>query len=484
VSAADLAGRLDAAEAVNAARGALGDRDDAWIVGGAIRDALLGGEVRDIDLAIAPGAERDAARAIADKVGGFAFPLSEEHATWRAVAQDESWHADVTALRGDSIEADLGARDFTLNAVAVPLGGGEPIDPAGGIADAHEALLRAASPQAFSDDPLRLLRLVRLAASYGFRVQPDTAELARAGAASAADPAGERQFAELRQILAGPDPLRGLKLMDELGLTASVLPEVEELKGVVQTPNHHLDVHGHTLAVLENLLEIEADMSRFSGAAADDMAELLGEPAGDGLTRGGALRFGALLHDIGKPATRADRGPHVTFVGHDKTGAEIIAAICKRMRTSRDLSRHLQGLARHHLRLGFMVHERPLSRKAIYDYLKATEPVGADITLLTAADRLAARGEGPIASDEMIEAHLELVREMLPEAIAWHRSPPTPPLNGDQLAAEIGLRPGPEMGEILERLREASFSGEVGDRDEAIELARELASGVDQASSP
>jgi poly(A) polymerase len=472
---AEVEARLSAAESVKVARGALGERDDAWIVGGAIRDALLGGEVIDIDLAIAPGAERDAARAIADRAGGFAFPLSEEHATWRAVAPDESWHADVTALRGDSIEADLRARDFTVNAVAVPLSGGEPLDPTGGIADAEEALLRAASPQSFSEDPLRLLRLARLASGYGFSVQPDTAELARAEATRAAEPAGERQFAELRQLLAGPHPLRALELMDDLELTASVLPEVEDLKGVVQTPNHHLDVHGHTLAVLENLLEIEEDLPRFAGAAADDMAELLSEPAGDGLTRGGALRFGALLHDIGKPATRADRGPYVTFVGHDGTGAEIIADICKRLRTSRGLSQHLQGLARHHLRLGFMVHERPLSRKAIYDYLKATEPVGADITLLTAADRLAARGEGPIASDEMIEAHLELVREMLPEAIAWHRQPPQSPVNGDELAGELGLRPGPEMGEILENLRAASFAGEIEGKNAALALARSLA---------
>ena len=185
------------------------DRDDAWIVGGAVRDALLGGEVRDIDLAVAPGAERDAARAIADTVGGFAFPLSEEHATWRAVAQDESWHVDVTALRGDSIEADLGARDFTVNAVAVPLGGGEPIDPAGGLADAQEALLRAASPQAFSDDPLRLLRLVRLAAGYGFRVQPDTAELARAGRRARPSPPASASSPSCARSSPGPTRCAG-----------------------------------------------------------------------------------------------------------------------------------------------------------------------------------------------------------------------------------------------------------------------------------
>ena len=298
--------------------------------------------------------------------------------------------------------------------------------------------------------------------------------LARASARLASEPAGERQFAELRGILCGPEPIRGLGLMDELGITGVVLPELEALRGIAQTANHHLDVHDHTLAVLEHLLEVEADLPRYAGDTARQIGDLLAEPLSDEVTRGCALRFGALLHDIGKPATRAMHDGRVTFIGHDSAGAEVIASICDRLKTSAKLSEHLQGLARHHLRLGFMVHERPLSRRAVYSYLRATDPVSADVTLLTAADRMAARGEGPIASDEMIAAHLELVREMLPEAVAWRADPPAPPLDGNDLASEIGLTPGPRMGEILEELRVASFAGELADRDAALELAREL----------
>ncbi|MDP9227787.1 MAG: HD domain-containing protein, partial [Actinomycetota bacterium] len=305
-------------------------------------------------------------------------------------------------------------------------------------------------------------------------LEPGTLSLARADAARAAEPAGERQFAELRGILTGPDPLRALALMDELGITAPVLPELDALRGVVQTPNHHLDVHGHTIAVLERLLEVESDLPRFAGEAADEVAALLAEELADGLTRGGALRFATLLHDIGKPATRAERDGYVTFIGHDRAGAEMIASVCSRLRTSRALSSHLQGLALHHLRLGFLVRDRPLSRRRIYDYLSATEPVGPDVTLLTVADRLASRGEGPIASEEMIDAHLALVREILPEALAWHAAPPTPPLSGNELAAEIGLQPGPRMGEILEQLRAAQFAGELSGPDEAVALARRM----------
>ena len=235
--------------------------------------------------------------------------------------------------------------------------------------------------------------------------------------------------------------------MDELELTAVVLPELEALRGVVQNPNHHLDVLGHTLKVLEEWLAIESDLpSLRRRPRRGDRRRFLAEPLADELSRGEALRFGALFHDLGKPETRADAGSYVTFIGHDEVGARITAEICSRLRTSRRLSAHLQGLALHHLRLGFLVHQRPLSRRAVYEYLRATEPVGADVTLLSAADRLAARGPARSPAPEMIEAHLELAREMLADALAWHRDgPPPPPLSGDELA--VGARPAPGPGD-------------------------------------
>jgi poly(A) polymerase len=473
---APLEDALASAPSIAAARTALEEEPGAaWLVGGAIRDALLGEPVADADLAVEPGHEETAARAIARVAGGTAFPLSEEHATWRAVTSTDGWHVDVAALRAETIEDDLRARDFTVNAIAIPLTGGDPIDPTGGAADCEARLLRVTSSSAFRDDPIRLLRACRISAAFGLAIDPETIELARSDAAHAADPAGERQFAELREIVAGRDPLRGLELMDELGLTPVVLPELEGLRGVVQNPNHHLDVYGHTLAVLEEWLGIEADIPAFAGDLAGEIEEFLAEPLADELTRSGALRFGALFHDLGKPETRAEGSGYVTFIGHDEVGARIIAGICRRLRTSRRTSGYLQGLALHHLRLGFLIHQRPLSRRAVYDYLVATEPVSADVTLLSVADRLAARGEGPLASPEMVEAHLDLAREMLRDALAWHRDgPPRPPLSGDELEDELGLAPGPEMGRVLEELRAEAFTGEISGRAQALERARQL----------
>ena len=467
-----LADRLLAEPLVAAARRALDGGEGAWVVGGAVRDAALGREVADLDLAVAgdPGA---AAKAIGREIGEHAFELSAEFGTWRVASAERAWQVDVTVLRAADIAADLADRDFTIGAVAVPLGGGEPLDPFGGLADLEQRRLRAVGEGSFESDPLRLLRAARLAAELRLEIDPGTAALARAGAARAAEPAGERQLAELRQLLGGPDPLRALALLDELALTAVVLPELEELRGVEQGPNHHLDVHGHTLAVLEHTLEVERDLPRFAGARAAETGALLAEPLADEMSRGTALRFGALLHDIGKPATRAEVDGFVGFRGHDEVGAGIIGRICARLRASRRLTQHLQGLTRHHLRLGFLIAEAPLPARRVHDYLRATEPVAADVTLLTVADRLSARGHGPIARPEMVEAHLALARTLLAAALDWHREGPPPALiRGDELAAALDIEPGPRLGAVLAELEAARYAGEIEDRDGALEHAR------------
>jgi len=467
-----LPDRLLGEPLVAAARRALAGGEGAWVVGGAVRDALLGEAVADLDLAVA-GDPGSVAKAIAREIGEHAFELSAEFGTWRVASSEHSWQVDVTVLRGESIEADLADRDFTIGAFAVPLAGGEPLDPFGGVADLEARRLRAVGEASFQTDPLRLLRAARLAAELRLEIDPETAALARAAATRAAEPAGERQLAELRQLLGGPDPLRGLALLDELGLTAVVLPELEELRGVGQGPNHHLDVHGHTLAVLEHTLEIGRDLARFAGGRAEEASALLAEPLADEMTRGTALRFGALFHDIGKPATRAEMNGFVGFRGHDQVGAEIIAGICGRLRASRRLTRHLQGLTLHHLRLGFLIPEAPLPARRVHEYLRATEPVAADVTLLTVADRLSARGHGPIASPEMVEAHLALASQMLAAALDWRRDgPPAPLLRGDELATALGIEQGPRLGEILAELEAAQYSGEVSDREGAVEHAR------------
>ncbi|MDQ3725581.1 MAG: HD domain-containing protein, partial [Actinomycetota bacterium] len=258
-----------------------------------------------------------------------------------------------------------------------------------------------------------------------------------------------------------------------LGLLRAVLPEVADLHDVKQSHYHHLDVYGHTIEVLERQIEIEGRLEELFGALGPRLPALLDEPLADEMDRRAALRFGALLHDIAKPATRAERDGFVGFRGHDEVGVEVIAGICRRLRASRRLTQHLQGLTRHHLRLGFLIAEMPLPPRRVHAYLRATEPVAVDVTLLTIADRLSARGHGPIASPEMVAAHLQLAREMIAAGLDWRREgPPSPLLRGDEIAAELGIEPGPELGSALAELEAAQYAGEVTDRAGALQHLR------------
>jgi poly(A) polymerase len=454
---------------IDVLREALGG-ERAWLVGGALRDRLLGRPTPDLDV-IVDGDVRGAARRLGRGLGGASFELSDQFGAWRIVARDRGWQVDITPLQGGSLEADLGARDLTVNAMAEPLSGGELVDPYGGARDLAERRLRMVSAAAFAADPLRTIRVARLATELHFEVESATADAVRAHAAGLGDVAPERVFAELRRIVAADDAVDGVMLVDELGLTAAVLPELAELRGVEQTAYHHRDVHGHTL-------DLERDPASALGtdALAEPVQALLAEPLADQLTRGGALRFAALLHDVAKPRTRTEfPDGRVGFPNHDEQGAEMARAALARLRASERLRAHVAALTRHHLRLGFLVHDMPLDRRAIYRYLVACEPVEADVTLLSVADRLATRGR---KADEAIARHLELARQVLSEALARRAAGPLPPLvRGDELANELAIARGPRLGELLAMIAEARFAGEVSTRDEALALARAALAG-------
>jgi poly(A) polymerase len=453
--------------------------EPAWLVGGAVRDRALGRATDDYDVAV-QGDARSLARGLANATEAHVFPLSEAFGVWRVVARDRAWQVDVLPVVGGSIGADLAGRDFTINAIAEPLAGGPYVDPFGGMSDLRDRRLRMVAPSAFVEDPLRTLRLARLACELDFSVERETAGAAAASATALAGVAPERVFAELRRILIAERALDGLALLDELGAMAIVLPEVSRMRGVEQNVYHHLDVYEHTRQVLARVIELERGPELWFGEHAEAVARFLAEPLANELTRGQALRFGALLHDAAKPATRGVTAEgRVTFIGHDAVGAELAASVLTRLRASERLREHVAALTRHHLRLGFLVHEMPLDRRAIYRYLRACEPVEVDVTLLSVADRLATRGR---VSDEAIARHLQLARQLVGEALAWRTRRPRPPVRGDELARAVGLRPGRELGRILEELEEASFAGEITSREQAIERARELLAGSGSAT--
>jgi putative nucleotidyltransferase with HDIG domain len=263
--------------------------------------------------------------------------------------------------------------------------------------------------------------------------------------------------------------------MGELGAIGVVLPELDAMRGVQQSHYHHRDVYGHTLEVLDRVVALSG--SDLVETVGDEHAEavraLLDEPLADGLTRGEALRWGALLHDAAKPATRAVRvlDRRVTFLGHDVLGADLARDVLGRLRASVRLRDHVAALVRHHLRLGFLVHEpQPLSPDTVFSYLTACDPVEVDVTLLSIADRLATRGA---KAEQAIEVHMALARRMLGNALRWRaEGPPTSLLRGDELAAELHIPLGPRVGELLAELARAQYTGEVETREQALEFAR------------
>jgi poly(A) polymerase len=463
--------RIGRQPVVLAARAGLGTSQTVWMVGGALRDALLDtGPLRDLDLVVS-GDAATPARAIARASRRPAFPLSEQFGAWRVVG--DGWLIDVTPMQGERIEDDLALRDFTVNAMAMPLFGGPLVDPFDGKRDIRERTLRLVAPDAYERDRLRPLRLVRFATELGFDVDPQTASLTRDWGPRVVEAAGERVFAELRRIVVAPRAADGLLLASELNVLGAVLPELDALHGVEQSQFHHLDVYDHTIEVLSSLAKIDANLADYFPDDAQQLRALLDEPLADELTRGQALRFAALLHDIGKADTRrlTDSG-RVTFIGHDALGADMVRKIAGRLRMSERLREFLAQITRHHLVLGFLVHERPLSQRAVYRYLKLCSPVEVEVTLLTCADRLATRGKN---ADAAIEAHLDLARQLMSAALRWRaEGPPRAPLRGDELAHELGIEPGPDLGRLLVELEEASYAGEVTTADQAVEYARRL----------
>lgn len=443
-----------AAAVVAAARAVLEGGRPAWLVGGCVRDELLGLPVEDVDIVVESGADAFS-RALAERLGAAAFLSSEAYGAWRVVLGE--LRVDVTPLGGLGIEDDLARRDFTVDAMARPLAGGELLDPWAAAAIWRRGDCASAGPTALADDPLRILRLARLA--YGLRLSPDAEAVAAATAASPglALVSGERVRDELNAVLATGDAADAIRDLAAWGALAVVLPEVDALRGVEQNDYHHLDVFGHTLEALTFVAGVVAQLGG---------ERQLATPAEVGLPGSRALvpvTWALLLHDIGKPAARrVDAEGRVLFWSHDEFGREMSAGIARRLRLSNRFTAFVGTLIRQHLRLGFLVHERPLTRRALARYRRAVSPWVFESIVVSLCDRLATRGEK--TSPEAMARHYRLARS------AWgavEKAPPPRMLSGEDVMALLGIGPGRDVGRALAALDEEVEAGEVTSAEEA-----------------
>ena len=453
----------------------LGDQDaDAYLVGGLVRDQLLQrGVKRDIDLAI-DGDASELARAFADRHGGAFYLMDAEHNVARVILGVT--YIDFAAQRGD-VRSDLATRDFTINAMARQIGSDELIDPFHGQRDLREKQVRSVSSTVFHDDPVRLLRALRLVGELGFALEPRTEDMMRGDAPLLAFASMERARDELCKILAQKNPVALLRQANDLGILGALAPELNALKNVTQSPPHGYDVFEHTLHVVDELAKLQArgyaDVA--SGEFVSEMQSHFAQTVSADHTRGTLLRLSALLHDIAKPETRSvDDSGNIHFYEHEARGAEMSGAILRRLRFSNDEIELVTRTVANHLRPLLLTREPRVTNRAAYRFFRDAGAAGIDVCVLALADQ---RGKSAPDIDQTSDVQVRAVLSALLDR--YFRAPEqvvAPPVlvDGRALMRELNIDAGPRVGELLEAIREAQVEGEVKTREDALAFARRM----------
>ncbi len=462
----------------------------AYLVGGLVRDVLLGRDTADIDIAVAPDALEIAPK-VATALGGKYVLLDEANRIGRVVVANKGepstrgrWELDFSTFKGN-IEQDLARRDFTIDAMAVDLSqlgtDVQLIDPFNGWSDLHQGVIRTVAETAFQSDAARLLRAVRLAAELGFSIDSETEALIRRYSCLIANVAGERVREELLRLLAISQAGYFLPYLDELGLLTAMIPELAQAKGVKQPKEHFWDVFDHsleTVTAVDFLLRQGAWEYANEGVLtailwSAELAQHFDLEVSSGSTRRLLVKLAALLHDIAKPQARAiNEGGRIRFLGHAKEGAAIAVNILERLRFSAKEIKLVEIMVRHHLRPGQMSQNELPTRRAIYRYFRDTGEAGIDILFLSLADHLATRGSHLDLAQW--QEHAQLVEYILARRFEQGSLVVPPKLvDGHDLINIFGVSPGPKIGEFLEAVREAQASAELTTREEALSYIRE-----------
>jgi poly(A) polymerase len=436
----------------------------AYLVGGYVRDRLLGRESHDVDFAV-EGDALGLARAVADLMRGSFVPLDAERGMARVVTRDEHGQrvfVDFAVLQGRDITVDLSRRDFTIDAIALDINDfSRFIDPYDGRGDLEAGLVQAVSEGAFRDDPLRTLRAVRLAAELSLRVESRTEEWIRRDAGLIATVSAERVRDELSKTLAQPGAADNLRYLDELGLLRAILPEAADVKGI---DRFERSLEG--VRALENLYAIMRNSQ--SGAAvpfvihhSDRLLSHLSQ-----FTSGGRQRL-VLLKLVAFLCGRAEDARQVDLA-------------LRRLRFSRREVELGRVIAAHRGRPGQLRLARAVTRRDVYRFFRDTGEAGLDLLFLFLTNQLAAQGMSPdldqIGATVLWEGDLKLVADLLRDYYECHTEVISPPklINGHDLKEPFGLEEGPRLGELLEAVREAQAAGEIRTRREALDYVKRV----------
>lgn len=476
-----------------------------YIVGGYVRDLLLGRETRDLDLVVEHGAV-ELAREAANRLGGAFVLLDEERHTARVVLRDgaEGYDLDFATLRGGTLDTDLAARDFTINAMAIDVQDTAPrpqiIDPWGGQRDLRERVVRAVSDTVFVDDSVRLLRAIRLAAELAMEVEERTEELMARDAHLIVQASAERVRDELCQILAAGGAEDHLRHLHRLGLLVALVPELDALRGVEQPLPHFEDIFEHSLRTvgaldwvfeaLERLAhgqqlpsaerwgaeqEVDEYFRSSVGLFAEQLVRYLGEELVDERSRSVLLKLATLLHDVGKASTgKVDEAGRLRFFGHDREAAPVAARVARRFHLGGREVQLAQTVIRHHMRPLHLARLERISDRASYRFFRDTQGAGVEVLLLSLGDSLALVHDGENV-DQWVRI-CAVVGLLLRDYYERHDQiiEPEPLLSGRDLLERLGMEPGPAVGKMLRAIQEAQASGEVSTKEQALDLVQGL----------
>lgn len=467
------------------------DADSAWVVGGSIRDALAGTERDQFDIDIAVAGADVWARAAGAALGAPAINISSQFGVWRIPLADGQ--IDVWNLPDDDIERDLRRRDFTINAMAVPLDPfrrgdllGALVDPFDGRRDIADRRLRLVSDTALESDPLRMLRAVRLEAEGGWRPDAGLRAAIHRHARLIHASSAERQWDELRRIVLSDRLPWALRRMEQSGLLDLIFPELAHCRAVDQRPVHRRDVFWHQIDAVRWLTRL-TDPSPPRGTRAraiwQALAPLL---ATDDVRRSLdqwrlPLRLGMLLHDIGKPDTRTvDEQGSTHFFGHSELGAELAAQRLRSLRAPGHTVKQVELLIEQHLRPGQVnAPGKPPTERALHRFHAALGEAATPLCWLFLADSLATAGA------DLLLPRWSAYAAHVARIVAWEPRRPAQTgslLDGHAIMDVTGLSPGPLVGEIRAKIDEAAAIGDVTSVEQARRMALELAEAMRDAT--
>lgn len=439
---------------------------EAYIVGGYVRDLLLGKENFDRDIVIADSDVKKIAQKISQNLDGTLIELDNEWEIYRIVLRDKTNYIDIAKAVNDNIKDDLARRDLTFNAIALKLNDLSVIDNHGGIADLKNKIIRGISEKNFEDDPLRLLRVFRFQAGLGFEIEPETFDYVKKHALEISKPAKERVNVELVKLFEGGFTDTALLNADRAGILEAVFPIVKEVKKIPPNTHHHLPLFDH---VIETTRQIEKNFRPLP----DEAKEILNASPFGGAKKLAYLKLSAFLHDIGKPQTwiiEEKTGRH-RFIKHDYLGAKLAAPMLRELKFSKKQISYVQKMIKNHI----LPSQLDINNeKSLIRFFRKMEDNVVDLVLLAMSDRLSAQGAA--VTKEMTEKNLANLNYILKRYLEEKENiKPLPKLvSGTEVMEILNIPASPRLGKIINLLKEAQISGDVNTKEEAIDFLKSM----------